>query len=160
MKTMQNFIDLSHILQDIPQQMNGSDCGMFACKFSEYLSRYENEKHILSGWSQCLHSPLTWHSCSSSITIKIHCSGESGFLSRRPTCLSSGTVSCIVSSSALSIYFRCCSGGGWSTRLWRTIWCTHRQTADVAVVIFSNVTLVFLFQVPFAIYIAWRKVMV
>lgn len=26
-------------LKDIPQQMNGSDCGMFACKFSEYLSR-------------------------------------------------------------------------------------------------------------------------
>lgn len=25
--------------QDIPQQMNGSDCGMFACKFAEYLSR-------------------------------------------------------------------------------------------------------------------------
>ncbi|KAF2369185.1 Ulp1 protease family C-terminal catalytic domain [Trinorchestia longiramus] len=25
--------------KDIPQQMNGSDCGMFACKFSEYLSR-------------------------------------------------------------------------------------------------------------------------
>ena len=23
----------------IPQQMNGSDCGMFACKFAEYLSR-------------------------------------------------------------------------------------------------------------------------
>ena len=26
-------------VKDIPQQMNGSDCGMFACKFSEYLSR-------------------------------------------------------------------------------------------------------------------------
>lgn len=25
--------------QKIPQQMNGSDCGMFACKFAEYLSR-------------------------------------------------------------------------------------------------------------------------
>uniref|UniRef100_A0A183I4X9 ULP_PROTEASE domain-containing protein n=1 Tax=Onchocerca flexuosa TaxID=387005 RepID=A0A183I4X9_9BILA len=24
---------------DIPQQMNGSDCGMFACKFAEYASR-------------------------------------------------------------------------------------------------------------------------
>jgi len=27
------------LMKDIPQQMNGSDCGMFACKFSEYLSR-------------------------------------------------------------------------------------------------------------------------
>jgi len=26
-------------VKDIPRQMNGSDCGMFACKFSEYLSR-------------------------------------------------------------------------------------------------------------------------
>ncbi|KAK7061142.1 SUMO1 sentrin specific peptidase 1 [Halocaridina rubra] len=26
-------------VKNIPQQMNGSDCGMFACKFSEYLSR-------------------------------------------------------------------------------------------------------------------------
>ncbi|XP_071531621.1 sentrin-specific protease 1-like isoform X5 [Panulirus ornatus] len=26
-------------VKDIPQQMNGSDCGMFACKFAEYLSR-------------------------------------------------------------------------------------------------------------------------
>ena len=26
-------------VQDIPQQMNGSDCGMFACKFAEYISR-------------------------------------------------------------------------------------------------------------------------
>ncbi|XP_069979554.1 sentrin-specific protease 1 isoform X3 [Penaeus vannamei] len=26
-------------MKDIPQQMNGSDCGMFACKFAEYLSR-------------------------------------------------------------------------------------------------------------------------
>jgi len=36
-------LDLSswrmEIKKDIPQQMNGSDCGMFACKFSEYLSR-------------------------------------------------------------------------------------------------------------------------
>eukprot|EP00092_Neocalanus_flemingeri_P032787 GFUD01035660.1.p1 GENE.GFUD01035660.1~~GFUD01035660.1.p1 ORF type:complete len:633 (-),score=244.13 GFUD01035660.1:234-2132(-) len=27
------------IAKQIPQQMNGSDCGMFACKFAEYLSR-------------------------------------------------------------------------------------------------------------------------
>lgn len=26
-------------VKDIPQQMNGSDCGMFACTFAEYLSR-------------------------------------------------------------------------------------------------------------------------
>ncbi|XP_005098591.3 sentrin-specific protease 1 isoform X1 [Aplysia californica] len=25
--------------QDIPQQMNGSDCGMFACKYAEYITR-------------------------------------------------------------------------------------------------------------------------
>jgi hypothetical protein len=29
---------LNH-MPDIPQQMNGSDCGMFACKFAEYISR-------------------------------------------------------------------------------------------------------------------------
>ena len=29
-------------VQDIPQQMNGSDCGMFACKFAEYASRRAN----------------------------------------------------------------------------------------------------------------------
>jgi len=29
----------SKIMKDIPQQMNESDCGMFACKFAEYISR-------------------------------------------------------------------------------------------------------------------------
>jgi len=29
----------SSIANKIPQQMNGSDCGMFTCKFAEYLSR-------------------------------------------------------------------------------------------------------------------------
>uniref|UniRef100_A0A8R1Y4M6 ULP_PROTEASE domain-containing protein n=1 Tax=Onchocerca volvulus TaxID=6282 RepID=A0A8R1Y4M6_ONCVO len=35
---------------DIPQQMNGSDCGMFACKFAEYASRRAqisfNQQHM------------------------------------------------------------------------------------------------------------------
>ena len=26
-------------VKNIPKQMNGSDCGMFACKFAEYISR-------------------------------------------------------------------------------------------------------------------------
>ena len=26
-------------VKNIPNQMNGSDCGMFACKFAEYISR-------------------------------------------------------------------------------------------------------------------------
>lgn len=32
-------IKILFCFQDIPQQMNGSDCGMFSCKFAEYLSR-------------------------------------------------------------------------------------------------------------------------
>jgi sentrin-specific protease 1 len=28
-----------YAVQDIPQQMNGSDCGMFTCKFAEYIVR-------------------------------------------------------------------------------------------------------------------------
>jgi sentrin-specific protease 1 len=30
------------IVKIIPQQNNSSDCGMFACQFSEYLSRRAN----------------------------------------------------------------------------------------------------------------------
>lgn len=26
-------------MDDIPQQMNGSDCGMFSCTFAEFISR-------------------------------------------------------------------------------------------------------------------------
>ncbi|XP_021363854.1 sentrin-specific protease 1-like isoform X2 [Mizuhopecten yessoensis] len=29
----------TEIVKDIPQQMNGSDCGMFACKYAEYITR-------------------------------------------------------------------------------------------------------------------------
>uniref|UniRef100_A0A914Y1E2 Ubiquitin-like protease family profile domain-containing protein n=1 Tax=Panagrolaimus superbus TaxID=310955 RepID=A0A914Y1E2_9BILA len=36
--------------KDIPTQQNGSDCGMFACKFAEYASRRApidfNQKHM------------------------------------------------------------------------------------------------------------------
>ena len=56
------------MLQDIPQQMNGSDCGMFACKFAEYVSRGApvtfSQVHVPS---TCTSSPtvsltVLWHS--------------------------------------------------------------------------------------------------
>jgi sentrin-specific protease 1 len=37
-------------VKDVPQQMNGSDCGMFACKYAEFLSRVKaigfNQSHM------------------------------------------------------------------------------------------------------------------
>ncbi|XP_076093973.1 uncharacterized protein LOC143064775 [Mytilus galloprovincialis] len=40
----------TEIAEDIPQQMNGSDCGMFACKFADYITRGANitfeQKHM------------------------------------------------------------------------------------------------------------------
>ena len=41
--------------QDIPQQMNGSDCGMFACKFAEYITR-EAEINFTQVKASSLHS--------------------------------------------------------------------------------------------------------
>ncbi|KAK2163279.1 hypothetical protein LSH36_82g00005 [Paralvinella palmiformis] len=43
-------------VKDIPQQMNGSDCGMFACKFAEYVTR---DAPIT--FSQCSFHPLHGH---------------------------------------------------------------------------------------------------
>ncbi len=33
---------LENVEDDVPQQQNGSDCGVFTCKFAEYLSRDAN----------------------------------------------------------------------------------------------------------------------
>lgn len=37
-------------VKDVPQQMNGSDCGMFACKYAEFISRGKaisfNQSHM------------------------------------------------------------------------------------------------------------------
>ena len=60
--------------------------------------------------------------------------GESGFLSLRQTCLSSGSV--LQTSSVLNIIFvSClyCPGGEWFSRLWRTTYCTHRLGGAVIV---------------------------
>ena len=160
---MRNFIDLSHILQDIPQQMNGSDCGMFACKFSEYLSRYENKKHksSVSSWHLHLHHP---HIPSNFFflhkTIDTYCSGGSGFLSRRPTCLSSGSLLHCFKFRIVD-FFLCCTGGEWSTRLWRTTWCTHRQSSRCGCSNFLKCdSRISTPSIICHIYLAWRKVMV
>jgi len=32
-------IPMSILVQDIPHQLNGSDCGVFSCKFADFVSR-------------------------------------------------------------------------------------------------------------------------
>lgn len=55
LKALKNYLEAEHLdkrktpydtsdfslenVKDIPQQMNGSDCGMFACTFAEFISR-------------------------------------------------------------------------------------------------------------------------
>merc|ERR1739838_940994 len=38
LKTLLSYLESENV-KDIPRQMNGSDCGMFTLKYSEYLSR-------------------------------------------------------------------------------------------------------------------------
>ena len=41
-------------VQDIPHQMNGSDCGMFACKFAEYVARNARITFSQVSWHRCV----------------------------------------------------------------------------------------------------------
>ena len=34
-----NLLYTVHFLQEIPQQKNGSDCGVFACKYADYIAK-------------------------------------------------------------------------------------------------------------------------
>ena len=47
--------------QDIPQQMNGSDCGMFACKFAEYITREAQINFTQVKEASLLHSQLRFN---------------------------------------------------------------------------------------------------